>query len=485
MFNKKLRLPELKEYIEEEKFNYFIVESCELKSFGFNLKKKHQREAVYQILQDANIFFFNGWKVARQIPKWVNSFDEFLKFMEDNWDIDDKYEYHSENDMNDNVEKKRNDDEIDDDDVQEEDDDVKACEDSEQDNEDSNENEDDCLDYDETDNVEKKKPAIELHDEDIKKKETTKPNPYLLKSCHHDEEEKKKKKNSGVELKESEDYQKKETMKLAKSSMSNEENLFNSICVGNLKEKIDQTKVIFFQNDTVDVYISGPFHKTGKSHWVVVYGENKDAFMLKSSFLAIYISCLLRQWKQVTNSSINVDHCNTYYDISIRKHQFGSESIWRRTGPKNATVNRISFVYSHDSKIGDTAGKEEVIGAINFFFMSMKQRAENPIGPLLLDHIHEKADKLYRYFMESYKSDELAAEKITRAVNKHFSGGPNMIWNDHLNHWLVDYDIIRILRKHMGYSSWSEVQMKEKQLCYKGFTTKNELPPWDIQKESY
>jgi len=77
---------------------------------------------------------------------------------------------------------------------------------------------------------------------------------------------KRRKRNSGVELKESEDYQKKETMKLAKSSMSNEENLFNSICVGNLKEKIDQTKVNFFQNDTVDVYISGPFHKTGKSH---------------------------------------------------------------------------------------------------------------------------------------------------------------------------------------------------------------------------
>ena len=55
-----------------------------------------------------------------------------------------------------------------------------------------------------------------------------------------------KKKKSGVELKGSEDFQKKETMKLAKSSMSNEENLFNSICVGNLEEQIDQTKVIFF-----------------------------------------------------------------------------------------------------------------------------------------------------------------------------------------------------------------------------------------------
>ena len=484
LFNKKMRLPELTKYIEDEKFNYFIVESCELKCFGFNLKKKHQREAVDQLIQDANIFAFTGWKVARQIPKWVNGFDEFLKFTEDNWNLEEKYEYHSENDINDNVEKK-SDDEIDDDDVQVYDDDVDVDVDSKEEEEDSNESEDDGLDYDKEDNEEKKKPAIEFHDEYTKKKETIKFNPYLRKTSHHDEEENKKKKKSGVELKGSEDFQKEETMKLAKTSMSNEENLFNSICVGNLKEQIDQTKVNFFQKDTVDVYITGPFHKTGKSHWVVVYGENKDAFMLKSSFLAVYISCLLRQWKQVTKSSINVDHCNTYYDISIRKHQFGSENIWRRTGPKNSTVNRISFVYSYDSKIGDAAGKKEVIGAINFFFMTMKERAENPIGPLLLDHIQEKSDKLYKYFMESCKSDELAAEKITRVINKHFSGGPNMVWNDHLNHWLVDYDIIRILRKHMGYSSWSEVQMKEKQLCYKGFTTKNELPPWDIQQERY
>ena len=106
LFNKKMRLPELTKYIEDEKFNYFIVESCELKCFGFNLKKKHQREAVDQLIQDANIFAFTGWKVARRIPKWVNGFDEFLKFTEDNWNLEEKYEYHSENDINDNVEKK-------------------------------------------------------------------------------------------------------------------------------------------------------------------------------------------------------------------------------------------------------------------------------------------------------------------------------------------------------------------------------------------
>ncbi len=111
---------------------------------------------------------------------------------------------------------------------------------------------------------------------------------------------------------------------------------------------------------------------------------------------------------------------------------------------KKSPVNKISCVYSYDSKIGDTAGKEELIGAINFFFMSMKERVDNPIGPFLLDHIHEKMEKLYNYLVGEGNSKELAAEKITCVINKHFSGGPNIIWNDRLNHWLVDYDIIRI-----------------------------------------
>jgi hypothetical protein len=61
----------------------------------------------------------------------------------------------------------------------------------------------------------------------------------------------------------------------------------------------------------------------------------------------------------------------------------------------------------------------------------------------------------------------------------------NIIWNNRLNHWLMDYDIIRILRNHMGYKSWSDVPMNQRELCYKGYTKNNKLPPWDIQQESY
>ncbi len=41
-------------------------------------------------------------------------------------------------------------------------------------------------------------------------------------------------------------------------------------------------------------------------------------------------------------------------------------------------------------KIGDTAGKEELMEANKFFFMSMKERIDIPIGPLLLDYLQEK-----------------------------------------------------------------------------------------------
>ncbi len=37
----------------------------------------------------------------------------------------------------------------------------------------------------------------------------------------------------------------------------------------------------------------------------------------------------------------------------------------------------------------------------------------------------------------------------------------------------------------MGYKSWSDVPMNQRELCYNGYTKNNELPPWDIQQEFY
>ncbi len=58
--------------------------------------------------------------------------------------------------------------------------------------------------------------------------------------------------------------------KLSESSMSGDDQIFKSICGGNLKKKLADTAVKHFKQNSVDVHITGPFHHSGKSHWVVV-----------------------------------------------------------------------------------------------------------------------------------------------------------------------------------------------------------------------
>jgi hypothetical protein len=54
--------------------------------------------------------------------------------------------------------------------------------------------------------------------------------------------------------------------KLSESSMSGDDQIFKSICGGNLKKKLADTAVNHFNQNSVDVHITGPFHHSGKSH---------------------------------------------------------------------------------------------------------------------------------------------------------------------------------------------------------------------------
>ncbi len=56
--------------------------------------------------------------------------------------------------------------------------------------------------------------------------------------------------------------------------------------------------------------------------------------------------------------------------------------------------------------------------------------------------------------MNGSVSKDLVGEKLTNDIDAQFSGG--------LNHFMVDYDIIRILKDYVGYTSWSDVPMIER-----------------------
>ncbi len=136
----------------------------------------------------------------------------------------------------------------------------------------------------------------------------------------------------------------------------------------------------------------------------------------------------------------------------------------------------ISFVYSCDTT-NEKIGKQGVSEPVKIFFMSMEKHDLNLIGPI---HV----GGLYRYFMKDKIDKEPVGETLTEDIHTHFCGGYNLIWGDWLNWCMLDYDIICILKDYVGYTSWSDVPIKQRKLCYQNYN-KSILPEWNLQWEKF
>jgi hypothetical protein len=92
---------------------------------------------------------------------------------------------------------------------------------------------------------------------------------------------------------------------------------------------------------------------------------------------------------------------------------------------------------------------------------------------ILFSDLKETAEGVYRHLMKNdTKHEDLVTEIIIQDNNQHFSGGYNIILNNTLNHFLVDFDIICILKTHISYNSWSDVPMDQRELFYRGYNQK-------------
>jgi hypothetical protein len=125
-----------------------------------------------------------------------------------------------------------------------------------------------------------------------------------------------------------------------------------------------------------------------------------------------------------------------------------------------------------------------------FFFAMAEFDVTNGASKVYHDSASSRMDKqkqrsLYDYLSKKKPKEELFAEDITDDIDKHFHAGFVLHWDDCLNHWLVDYDIIRILKRYVGYSSWTNVPTKQRGLCYKNYNQSVTLPEWDIEQERY
>jgi len=273
-----MRVDEMDTYMNEENYNYLLVETFNIKYFGFNLSDDTEYETARQIIQDQNNFIVNGWKVSRILPEWINGYDKWNAFM------DEKSNTLEDNDI--------------------------VCD-------------EDNYNYDEDHSIED-----DTEDKNGNRKKQ-KVDEEIFKSI------------SGNDLRK-------------RMSYDEDEDLFNLICDGDMKKKLSDIEAFVPKTNPIDIHITGPFQNDGKIQWVIILGESGKTYLLKAEFISKYLNCLLRQWMKLKKTKIIAEHCNTYYEIGIRKQEFGSESLWKRRN--NKVVKRMSFVYSCDSKEGVNAG---------------------------------------------------------------------------------------------------------------------------------
>jgi hypothetical protein len=99
-------------------------------------------------------------------------------------------------------------------------------------------------------------------------------------------------------------------------------------------------------------------------------------------------------------TKVTIDYVSTHYEIGIQKYEFGAENKWKRRNSTDGCkqgppVKRMSFVYTNDNN-----DREGLLESIQFFFMSMKKRNDNPIGPLILKDLKETAKRPLQAFDE-------------------------------------------------------------------------------------
>jgi hypothetical protein len=111
---------------------------------------------------------------------------------------------------------------------------------------------------------------------------------------------------------------------------------------------------------------------------------------------------------------------------------------------------------------------------------------DNPLGPILFEHCQKKEEGIFNYFMnKNHNNEEAIKEKMTGAVDSTFKNGYNLKVHSHLDQFMVDYDIIHILKNNMGYLSWSDVSNLERAICFKNYSMKKALPDWNMEEETY
>jgi hypothetical protein len=324
-----LTTDDINQFIQEDKLKCLIVEATNECCYGFNLSNDVEKAAAIQVLKDKDDFAVVGWNIGKTIPNWVKSFEE--------WNI-----YISVfNQVNNS--------------------DAKSFVDHDFFGNDSNLKSKNCIDGLQED-VEAREKDIYVNvvrtEENKNNDGKVIHNPYLKVQPEH-------------------------IPCNVKTKLDGNADVFD-VCGDDLKKEISTNIIKANKSEPVEVHVCGPFmnSKTGQGSYVVVFVVLKKAWTLKAPFIRGHLCTLVERMNSRKNTSINAEHCETYYEFNIKKVEIGNESVWLRLEPKNGrprnTVKRLNFVLSFDLTDSDQ-GLEMVKDVIEFLAFTMKKRKKGQL----------------------------------------------------------------------------------------------------------
>ncbi len=88
---------------------------------------------------------------------------------------------------------------------------------------------------------------------------------------------------------------------------------------------------------------------------------------------------------------------------------------------------------------------------------SLKTRKHNPMGALIGKYCDQNEVAICNYMMNEYHSQEAGQEMMTASVDAAFKNCYSLKLNTYSNQFMVDYDIICVLKKEMGFGRWSNI----------------------------
>ena len=227
---------------------------------------------------------------------------------------------------------------------------------------------------------------------------------------------------------------------------------------------------------------------TGERVYLVSFQSLRNVFYLKAEHFKSLLEMALQKRKALKPSEDGT-WIETVDYYKLRSKEYGDESIWFRSEVKQNTVDLMYFVHKvplHDEE----SFKSELDRKIKYFFDVTKKRKTNMWGEMALNYARglSTGDSrgLGKYCLAKGGGDPAKAAKVmAKEIDDYWKHGPSVQYDVHLNKTMVDWDIKQFLTRHVGITSWDDLDENSKTACYRDYPKKS-LPDWDdIFEESW